>query len=83
MTETRWGAMVLTDAGGDLILRMRRSFKKMTTFDDFLTTNDDLRWWSLPGRNGFSKGVSCYFKELSVVAATKRRVIDSAMNSTG
>jgi hypothetical protein len=63
-------------------LRMRRIPGKMTTFDDFLTTNDDFRRWSLPGRNGFSEAVLFYFKGLSIVAATKRRVIDCSVNST-
>jgi hypothetical protein len=70
------------EMGRGAVLRMRRILRKMTTFDDFLTTNDDFRRWSLPGRNGFSEAVLFYFKGLSIVAATKRRVIDYAMNST-
>jgi hypothetical protein len=50
---------------------MRRIVGKMTIFDDFLTTNDDFRRWSLPGRNGFPVWVSFDIKGLSLVAATK------------
>jgi hypothetical protein len=50
---------------------MRRSFNKMTIFDDFLTTNDDLRRWSLPGRNGFWGAVLFEINTLPDVAATE------------
>jgi len=59
------------ECGGRLNLRMRRSFNKMTIFDDFLTTNDDLRRWSLPGRNGFWGAVLFEINTLPDVAATE------------
>jgi hypothetical protein len=49
---------------------MKGILMKMTIFDDFLTTNDDFRRWSLPGRNGFQSGVFFDIKELAFVAAT-------------
>jgi hypothetical protein len=41
---------------GHLVLRMRRILGKMTTFDDFLTTNDDLGGLRCLGGTVFQNG---------------------------
>jgi CelD/BcsL family acetyltransferase involved in cellulose biosynthesis len=72
MTDDRdqMGVLASAHCGGRLVLRMKGILMKMTIFDDFLTTNDDFRRWSLPGRNGFQSGVFFDIKELAFVAAT-------------
>jgi hypothetical protein len=65
------GSPAATDGGDRGVLRMRRILGDMTIFDDFLTTNDDFRRWSLLGRNGFRDEVLFYFKGLSIATATK------------
>jgi len=50
---------------------MRRILGKLTTFDDFLTTFDDVWRGSLPGRNGFWGAVLFDINGLRIVAATQ------------
>jgi hypothetical protein len=76
--SARSGVGGLSDGGG-IASRMG----KMTINDDFLTTNDDFRRWSLPGRNGFSKAVLFDINGLSIVAATKCRIVNCPMKSMG
>jgi hypothetical protein len=55
----------------------------LTTFDDFLTTFDDVCRASLPGRNGFQHAVLFDIKGLSIVAPSKRRFIKKPSESIG
>jgi hypothetical protein len=55
----------------------------LTTFDDFLTTFDDVWWGSLPGRNGFQGAVLFDIRGLAVVAKAQGRVIKNRSGSKG
>jgi len=58
MTDDRDQMEVATssDGGDHLFMRMRCSFNKMTTFDDVLTTNDDLGGLRCRGGTDFRNG---------------------------
>jgi hypothetical protein len=84
-TGIRWDANKVHE-GGRKALKMRRSFNKMTTFDDFRrlpTTFGRLLTIDVAGGDEVPESVLFDIKGLWIVAATKCGVIERRVKSTG
>jgi hypothetical protein len=64
------GALAKVHWGGRMALRMRRSFNKMTTNDDFRTTFGRLLTIDVAGGNDLPGSVSFDIKGLWIVASS-------------